>query len=176
MYVGHVAVGIAAKRWAPVIPLWLLIFASQAPDWVDAAVCATRSGTSNPAMLSHSFLAIAVLAAIGAATGRFVYGSWFLAKVLALIVVSHLVGDFVTGLKPTWSGGPVIGLRLYSRPVLDFIFESLVILWGWWMYRTTFRPANRNSFALRFMLVGLIALQGVADIAFVVVPRLSKCG
>lgn len=116
------------------------------------------------------------MASIGGIIGRLVYGSWYLARILALLVVSHLVGDFVTGLKPTWSGGPLIGLRLYSRPILDFIFESLVICWGWWMYRTTFRPANRNSFALRFMLIGLIALQGVADIAFVVVPRLSKCG
>jgi hypothetical protein len=176
MYAGHVAVGISAKRWAPIVPLWLLIFASQIPDWTDAAVCAVGPGTRNPAMLSHSFLAIAGMSAIGALVGRFYYGSWYVAKVFAIVVLSHLLGDLVTGIKPTWSGGPLIGLRLYSHPALDFLFESLVIIWGWWMYRTTFRPANRNSLAIRFMLVGLIALQAVADIAFVVIPRVSKCG
>ena len=176
MYVGHVALALGARRWGPIIPLWLLIFASQAPDWVDAAVCAMRPGAFNPAMLSHSFIAIAVIAGIGALTGRLVYGSWYLSKVLALLVVSHLLGDFITGLKPTWSGGPTIGLRLYSQPFLDFIFESLVIFWGWWMYRTTFRPGERNSLTLRVMLFGLIALQGAADIAFAAVPGISKCG
>jgi hypothetical protein len=176
MYAGHVGLGISARRWAPVVPLWLLIFASQLPDWIDAAVCATRPGTLNPAMLSHSFLAIAVLAAIGALVGRFIYGSWYVAKVIALLVVSHLISDLVTGQKPTWPGGPHIGLRLYSRPVLDFVFETIVIFWGWWMYRTTFRPSQRDTLAVRMMLFGLIALQAAADIAFVVIPRVSKCG
>jgi hypothetical protein len=176
MYAGHVALGISAKRWAPIVPLWVLIFASQLPDWTDAAICAVGPGMFNPAMLSHSFLAIASMAAIGGVVGRFYYGSWYLAKILALIVVSHLLGDLVTGFKPTWSGGPHIGLRLYSHPWADFLFESLVIIWGWWMYRTTFRPSDRDSFAVRGMLFGLIALQGVADIAFVVLPRVSKCG
>ncbi len=176
MYAGHVALGISAKRWAPIVPLWLLIFASQAPDWMDAAVCAARPGTFNPAMLSHSFAAITVIATAAALVGRLVYGSWYLSKVLALLVISHMLGDLVTGLKPTWTGGPLIGLRLFSRPLLDFVFESLVIFWGWWMYRTTFRPANRNTFAVNAMLVGLIAMQAVADIAFTVVPRVSKCG
>ena len=176
MYAGHVALGISAKRWAPIVPLWLLILASQLPDWMDAAVCAARPGTLNPAMLSHSFYAIAAMAAFGAIVGKLFYGSWYIAKILALLVVSHLIGDFVTGLKPTWPGGPLIGLRLYSRPALDFVFESFVIFWGWWMYRSTFRPAKRDSSAMRTMLVGLIALQAVADIAFVVVPRVSKCG
>lgn len=176
MYAGHIAVGISGKRWAPIVPLWLLIFASQLPDWMDAAVCAVRPGTFNPAMLSHSFLAIAAMSAVAALIGRFIYGSWYLAKILALIVISHLLGDLVTGLKPTWTGGPLVGLRLYSRPALDFVFESLVIFWGWWMYRTTFRPVDRDSFAVRSMLFGLIAIQAVADIAFAVVPRVSKCG
>lgn len=127
-------------------------------------------------MLSHSIPAIAMLAAAAALAGRFFFGSWYVAKVLALLVVSHVVGDYITGVKPTWAGGPVIGLRIYANPLLDFVFESIVIVWGWWMYRSTFRPVNRDTFAMRGMLFGLVALQAVADIAFMMVPKVTKCG
>lgn len=176
MYAGHIALGISGKRWAPVVPLWLLVVASQIPDWVDVAVCTTRPGFVGPAMLSHSLLAIGVTAVTGALVGRFIYGSWYVGRILALLVVSHLAGDLITGLKPTWPGGPIVGLRLYSRPLLDFLLEAIIVLWGWWMYRSTFRPAARDSFWLRAMLIGLLLLQAVADIAFVVVPRVTKCG
>lgn len=176
MYGGHIALGISAKRWVPIVPLWLLVVASQLPDWVDVFVCTLRPGTINPAMLSHSIPAIVVLAGVTAVAGKLFFGSWYVAKILALLVLSHLVGDYVTGIKPTWSGGPLVGLRLYSNPMLDFIFESMVIAWGWWMYRSTFRPVNRDSFALRGMLLGLVALQAAANIAFVIVPRVTKCG
>lgn len=176
MYAGHIALGISARRWVPIVPLWLLIVASQLPDWVDVAVCTARPGTLNPAMLSHSLIAAATLAAIAAMVGRLVYGSAFVAKVLALLVISHLLGDYVTGTKPTWTGGPLVGLRLYSQPLLDFLFESAIIFWSWWMYRSTFRPASRDKRELRVMLFGLIALQAIANVAFVVVPRITKCG
>lgn len=176
MYGGHVALGIAARRWAPIVPLWLLVVFSQLPDWVDVFVCTMRPETISPAMLSHSFPAISALAAAVALIGRYFFGSWYVAKVLALLVISHLLGDFITGVKPTWSGGPTIGLRLYSNPLADFVFESAVIVWGWWMYRSTFRPVNRDTLAVRGMLAGLIALQAIANIAFVVVPRVTKCG
>jgi hypothetical protein len=127
-------------------------------------------------MVSHSLPAIAVLAFLGVIVGRLVYGSWYVAKILALLVVSHLLGDLVTGIKPTVPGGPVIGLGVYAHPLLDFFFESAVIIWGWWMYRSTFRPSKRNAVPLKAMLVGLLFLQAIADVAFVVVPRVSKCG
>ncbi|MBA2687194.1 MAG: metal-dependent hydrolase [Gemmatimonadaceae bacterium] len=176
MYGGHIALGISAKRWVPIVPLWLLVIASQLPDWVDVIVCTIRPGTARPAMLSHSIPAIALFAAVSALGGRFFFGSWYVAKVLALLALSHIVGDYVTGVKPTWPGGPVVGLRLYANPLIDFAFESAVIAWGWWMYRSTFRPVNRDTYAVRGMLLGLIALQAVADIAFMVVPRITKCG
>lgn len=176
MYGGHIALGISAKRWVPIVPLWLLVVASHLPDWVDVFVCTLRPGTGSPAMLSHSLPAIAALSAGTALIARLVFGSWYVAKILALLVISHVLGDYITGLKPTWTGGPTIGFRLYSRPLLDFMFESVVIAWGWWMYRSTFRPVNRDTFAVRGMLVGLIALQAIADIAFVVMPRVTKCG
>lgn len=176
MYGGHIALGISARRWVPIVPLWLLVAASQLPDWIDVAVCTARPGSISPALFSHSLPAVALLAAAAGIIGRFVFGSWYVAKVLALLVISHLIGDFITGSKPTWSGGPRVGLKLYSRPLLDFLFESAVIAWGWWMYRSTFRPVNRDTLAVRGMLVGLLALQAVADIAFSMAPGITKCG
>lgn len=176
MYGGHIALGISARRWVPIVPLWILVVASQLPDWIDVAVCTARPGTINAPLLSHSFPAIAVVAAIAGLVGRTFFGSWYVGKVLALLVVSHLIGDFVTGVKPTWSGGPTVGMHLYANPILDFAFESAIITWGWWMYRSTFRPVKRDSFAVRGILFGLLALQAVADIAFLLAPRVTKCG
>lgn len=160
----------------PIVPLWLLVIASQLPDWIDVIVCTARPGTLSPAIFSHSFPAIAALAGSMGLVGRYFFGSWYVAKVLALLVFSHILGDYITGIKPTWAGGPRIGLRLYSRPLLDFFFESAIIAWGWWMYRSAFRPVQRDTFAVRGMLVGLIALQAVADLVFAVVPGITKCG
>lgn len=176
MYGGHIAVGISGRRWAPVVPLWVMVVASQAPDWVDVVVCSTTSSVQNHAMLSHSLPAIALFGCMAALTGRLFYGSWYVAKILALLVISHLVGDYITGVKPTWAGGPEIGLRLYSRPFLDFVFETAVIVWGWWMYRSAFRPARRNSLPLYGMLAGLLLLQAVAALGFALVPGITKCG
>lgn len=97
------------------------------------------------------------------------------ASLVAALVVSHALGDYVTGLKPTWSGGPMIGLRLYRYPAIDFVFEALVIITGWMIYRASFPKVRRSSRYLFSMLGVLLALQLLADIVFSMSPGLKKC-
>ena len=175
MYAGHVGVALGAKGIRQSLPLWTLIIASQLPDWTDATLClaGVRSGT--PGLFSHSFPAIGVLV-FGAtlvylATSRDLTGSAF----IGAIVVSHALGDYITGLKPTWAGGPMIGLQMYKHPAVDFLIEAVVIIAGWWIYRSSF-PRERQSSGSMFSVLGvLLALQLLADIVFSVSPGIKKC-
>jgi hypothetical protein len=94
---------------------------------------------------------------------------------VAAVVVSHALGDYLTGIKPTWPGGPMIGLQLYKRPVIDFVIESLVIFAGWFLYRRSL-PENRRSTEPMFTLLGsLVVIQIGADIFLSFAKGLRKC-
>lgn len=175
MYVGHVGFALGAKGFRPSLPLWALIFASQLPDWTDATVCLSGFNSVTPGMFSHSLPAIAVLTLLGAVayviSTRDLVGAGF----VAALVVSHVLGDYITGLKPTWSGGPMIGLQLYRAPAWDFVVEAIVILVGWLIYRGSL-PRDRRSTQDTWSLLGvLLALQALADIVFSASAGLRKC-
>src|SRR6266536_1459630 len=112
MYGGHIGIALAGKGYRQTVPLWLLIFASQLPDWTDAAACA--SGVSSPPveMLSHSIPAVAVLAAALSLLYYAARRDTKASALVALIVVSHMLADYVTGQEPTRPGGSLIGLQL----------------------------------------------------------------
>ena len=175
MYAGHVGIALGAKGFRSALPLWALIIASQLPDWADATLCLAGVTSSTPGMYSHSFAAIAVLTALGTAVylvgTRDVAGSAF----VAALVVSHALGDYITGLKPTWEGGPMIGLQLYQHPAVDFMVEAVIIVAGWLIYRASFPADKRSSRDVSLMLGVLLALQLAADIVFSMSPGLKKC-
>lgn len=175
MYAGHVGVALGAKGLRSTIPLWLLIIASQLPDWADSTLCVAGVTSATPGMYSHSIPAIAALTLAGAlvylASTRDGAGAAF----VGAVVVSHVLGDYITGLKPTWSGGPMIGLRLYRHPEIDFVVEAIVIVAGWLIYRASFPPAKRSSRYVFSVLGVLLALQLLADIVFSMTPGLRKC-
>lgn len=175
MYVGHVGVAIGAHGLRPTIPLWILIVASQLPDWADAAVCLSGLRATVPGMFTHSIPAVALLGAAFAI-------AWYLVSrdatgmlVVFVVVATHALGDYFTGIKPTWPGGPLIGLQLYRQPMLDFVLEAAVILIGWLFYRRSFPPGKRSSRDVMLVLIVLILIQLAADIVFLTTPGLRKC-
>src|SRR5215208_6901548 len=135
MYAGHVGIALGAHRIRRAIPLWFLIIASQLPDWTDAAFCLADLRPGTPGILSHSIPAVTLLALIAALAYVVMLRDPAGMLLIAVVVLSHAAGDYLTGLKPTWSGGPMIGLMLYRRPVIDFILEAGVIGIGWVLYR-----------------------------------------
>lgn len=173
MYVGHVGVALGAKRFAPSVALGTLVFATYLPDWIDAALCVT--GRYHDAqMLSHSVPAALILAVLAGASvfGRGNRGAFF---VVAAIVISHVLLDYITGIKPTWPGGPFIGLQVYSRPIVDFIVEAVVILIGWMLYKRTL-PAGKGRWNLStVMLVVLLVMQAAVDAQRLLSPSINKC-
>jgi hypothetical protein len=52
-----------------------------------------------------------------------------------LTYASHWPADFITGLKPTWPGGPTVGLSLYNHPVWDAVLECAIVVLAWVAYR-----------------------------------------
>ena len=175
MYAGHVGIALGAKGLRSSLPLWVLIIASQLPDWADATLCLAGVSSSTRGLYSHSLPAVGALTLVGTLIyllmTRDVAGSAF----VALLVISHLLGDYITGLKPAWAGGPMIGLKLYRHPGVDFAVEAIVIFVGWWIYRSSF-PTDRRSHRDVFSMLGvLLALQLLADIVFSMTPGLKKC-
>jgi hypothetical protein len=174
MYGGHLGIALAGKGFRSTIPMWLLVFATQLPDWADAAVCsAGTSGTSE--MWSHSVPAVVVLGLLLALLYFVGARDIASAAIIASIVVSHAVADFATGIKPTWPGGPYVGLQLYHRPAIDFVVEGIVIIAGWMIYRRSLPDEKRRSRPVTLLIVSLMLLQLAASVSFSLFPGIKKC-
>ncbi|HEV2643190.1 MAG TPA: hypothetical protein VGT98_10800, partial [Candidatus Elarobacter sp.] len=163
MYAGHLGFALGAYSYRRTLPLWLLLVASQIPDWLDAGACIADVDRGGPfGLYTHGWLAVGLAAiacsAIAFALTRDVAG----ALLVALVEASHYPLDYLTGLKPTWPGGPIIGLNLYSRPMVDLALEGAVILAGWLLYRRTLPESVRNDGMTYAVLFALLTLQIIA--------------
>jgi nitrate reductase gamma subunit len=86
-----------------------------------------------------------------------------------------MLADYVTGLKPTWPGGPFIGLEVYRHPAVDFGIEAIVIVLGWMIYRRSLPADRRDSSPVNVMLFCLLLLQLAASVSFSLFPGIKKC-
>lgn len=176
MTTGHLGIALGARKLEDTAPLWLLLAAAELPDWADAGACVVHGAAPVPrGMYTHSVLAIIALAAIAALVCRMVPRLRGGALVVALLVVSHILADYLTGLKPTWPGGPMIGFELYAHPIIESAIEGAVVLAGWLAYRDTLAPDVRRSWRAALPLGFLLALQGVV-VAYALSGRgFEKC-
>lgn len=168
MYAGHAAIATFVKGKRPRLPLLLLVPAAFGPDWVDTLSHVVHH--PNPEV-SHSLLSVAICSVVLAlCTLPFVEKAAD-AIIVGATYASHWAADFVTGLKPTWPGGPVVGLRVYTSPRVDFAVESVLVLACWLVYRASLPRSSRVSLLAYAMPLGLIVLQ--AAFAFLHAPTLS---
>jgi hypothetical protein len=174
MYVGHVGAALAGKRARRSIGLLVLLLATYTPDWVDSGLC--LAGAYNPdGVLSHSIPAVLLFALLGFGAYGFASRDWRGALVVAAVIVSHMLLDWITGNKPTWPGGAMIGLRLYEHPSADFLVEGVVIFAGTLLYARTLPPRQRPWRDLATMGGALLALQLSIDVAHMLMRTLPKC-
>jgi membrane-bound metal-dependent hydrolase YbcI (DUF457 family) len=156
VYAGHAAIALLVKGVRPKIPLAVLVPVAFAPDWIEWV--ADGLGHHNR-MISHSLVSVG----LGALVVGLVY--WAVrrtpgdALAVALTYVSHWAADFLTGIKPTWPGGPQVGLLLYRYPGLDVVLESVVIVVCWRVYQRSLTPEARRRTVNRLIPAGLIAMQ-----------------
>ena len=182
MFLGHFALGMAAKRADPEVSLAAGLLAAQLPDVVwpglvlagvervaiapgDTAVTPLRF-VSYP--YSHSLLAVALWAAALAAIDFSVRRRGRGAMLLAGLVLSHWVLDVVSHrpdmpLTP-WSEARV-GLGLWESLPATLIVEGLLFACGVALYRRATRGRPGGG---RFM--GLAAILGVVYLANVFGP------
>jgi hypothetical protein len=148
MFIGHAAVGFAAKRWAPDANLGVLLAASFLldlvwPVFVLAGWEEVRIAPGNTAVTpldfvsypySHSLLAALLWAALFAPLYRAVTRYTRGALVVGIGVLSHWILDAISHRPdmPLWPSGPKVGLGLwYSLPatVLVEIATLAAALW-----------------------------------------------
>ena len=145
------------------MPLTALVAATYGPDVIEITLLALLRWAYVPAVFgSHSMPAVALGAAVVAAA----YWMWRRdaagAALLAATYTSHWAADLFTGrAKPTWGGGPTLGLSLYDHPALDFAVESGLLLAAWlflWPARERRRtgPAMRVAGPVALLLVQLV--------------------
>ena len=159
MYVGHLAVALAAARTRRNAPIWALLIASQFPDWIQLGLEAI--GAYSAQLYSHSLVAVLIGALLFTLLFLRQTGDWQSAQAIAVVYLSHPLLDLVTGYKPLWSGGPALGANLYDHPVLDFGVESLIAVAGWLAYRSARR--TRPAAPIFAIIAILIACQGLLD-------------
>jgi membrane-bound metal-dependent hydrolase YbcI (DUF457 family) len=126
-------------------------------------------------MYSHSLAAMVLLAALAFAVAAARTRDVASALLVGAVVITHVAGDYVTGLKPTWPGGPMIGLQLYDRPAFDFIFEVALLSGCWLLYRRSFPAEKRAGRQLLVLPAVLIVIQALSDIVLALSPAIQKC-
>lgn len=159
MFIGHFAVGFAAKTAAPRVSLGTLFLAAQFIDllWptfllmglervrIDPSATAVTPLAFEHYPWSHSLLAVlgwaVLLAGLHFLRQRDRRSAW----VLAALVLSHWLLDLLVHRPdlPLWPwGGTVLGLRLWSSLGLTLALEVPLFMLGVWLYSRSTRALD----------------------------------
>jgi hypothetical protein len=176
MFIGHFAVGYAAKRWAPNLSLAVLFASAIFADllWpvlvalgLEHVRIAPGITASTPLEFisypySHSLLTLALFGALLGWIVSALARRPLVAIVLAL-VVSHWVLDVITHIPdmPLYPGGPKFGLGLWNSVPGTLVVETVMFGAGVWIYAaaTDARDAiGKWAFAglTAFLFIGFI--------------------
>ena len=176
MFIGHFAVGYAAKRWAPNLSLAVLFASAIFADllWpvlvalgLEHVRIAPGITASTPLEFisypySHSLLTLAMFGALLGWIVSALARRPLVAIVLAL-VVSHWVLDVVTHIPdmPLYPGGPRFGLGLWNSVPGTLVVETVIFGVGVWIYAaaTNARDAiGKWAFAglTAFLFIGFV--------------------
>jgi hypothetical protein len=176
MFIGHFAVGYAAKRWAPNLSLAVLFASAIFADllWpvlvalgLEHVRIAPGITASTPLEFisypySHSLLTLALFGALLGWIVSALARRPLVAIVLAL-VVSHWVLDVVTHIPdmPLYPGGPKFGLGLWNSVPGTLVVETVMFGAGVWIYAAATKArgaVGKWAFAglTAFLFIGFI--------------------
>jgi len=183
VFLGHFALACAAKRTAPRTSLGTLFAAAQLPDFiwpwltltgVEHATIAPGDTAFTPLRfdsypISHSLVTVAAFGALFGAVHYWRRRRGLDAVVLALLVVSHWLLDFVGHRPdmPLWPGGPRLGLGLWNSVPATIVVEVLLFAWGVALMLSATRARDAVG---RWGLDGLVALLLLTYVANVASP------
>jgi len=177
MFVGHYAVGLAAKRLEPTLPLAWLLAAPQVLDllWpifvlsgVERVEVAPRSTAFTPLAFTHYPYSLVMTLVWSAAFGGLLVASrrpTRAAAIGALLVASHWVLDWVSHRPdmPVWPGGPRYGLGLWQSVPATFAVEGTMFAVGVGLYARSTTPRDRTGSVALIALVALLSVVYVGN-------------
>jgi hypothetical protein len=179
MFIGHFAMGLAAKRVAPRTSLGTLFAAAQLLDlvWpalVLAGVETVRVDPGNTAFTPLDFVSYPWTHSLGMAlVWAFAFALAYRARTSALrgavvvgaLVLSHWLLDFVTHRPdlPLAPGGPKVGLGLWNSVPATVALEGALFVAGVYLYAGATRPRNRRGRVALWALVAFLAVTYVAN-------------
>lgn len=175
MFIGHFAVGFAAKRAAPRANLGTLFAAAQ---WLDLLwpvfllldLEHVRIEPGNTALTPLDFYDYPwthSLAAVAGWSVAFALVHFALkrrardAAILGLLVASHWVIDLLVHKPdlPLWPGGPLVGFGLWNQPSVAILLEVALFAAGFLVYVRCTRPRDAiGRFGLAALALLLLAI------------------
>lgn len=180
MFIGHFAVALAAKRSTPHTSLGWLFAACQLPDliWpvlllvgVERAHIQPGATAATPLVFdhypwSHSLLMTIVWGFLLGALYLGVRGDRRAALVLAALVASHWVLDWISHVPDMplvpWSG-PKLGLGLWNSVAATMVVEGAMFIVGVWLYSRSTSACDRTGRIAWVSLVVFLTLIYVAN-------------
>jgi hypothetical protein len=179
MFIGHFAVGFAAKKYAPRTNLAALLAAALLldilwPVFVLAGWEKVRIDPGNTRFTpldfvsypwSHSLLMAAVWATAFALVSYGITRYWRGAVVIWIGVISHWVLDWVSHRPdmPLYPGGPKLGLGLWNSIAGTMIVEVALFAAGVYLYVHATRACDVSGQYLLAAFAGLLLILYVAD-------------
>jgi hypothetical protein len=174
VFVGHLAVALGVKKVEPRVPLWGLVAASYGIDllWpllllvgievvqVDLGNTAFTPLAFESYPWSHS-LVMSLLWGVVAGTVAFIaLKQMRIAWIVAAVVVSHWVLDFLTHMPdlPLWPGGPLVGLGLWNSVLGTMIVEGGMFALAVVLYLRWTKPKDKVG---HWAFWGLVAMTGL---------------
>ncbi|HWC72468.1 MAG TPA: hypothetical protein VG454_00925 [Gemmatimonadales bacterium] len=180
MFIGHYALGLAAKKAAPRTSLGTLFVAAQLADllWPIFLLLGWEHVHTIPNTnsflvawfddypYSHSLFMLLVWGALFGYLYRVRTGNKGGALVVGLLVLSHWVLDFIAHRPdmPIYPGGPQVGLGLWNSATATIVVESVMLLIGVAMYVGATRARDGIGRWGFWSLVALLAISYVASI------------
>lgn len=180
VFIGHLAVGLGAKRIAPAVSLGTFFLAAQLADllWPTLVLLGIEKVEIRPGITvvtpldfvsypySHSLVMLLVWAALLA--GAYVFigrGRLRAAVLLAAVVVSHWVLDVISHRPdvPLAIGGPRIGLGLWNSFTATVVVETAMFAAGIYLYLSTTRAIDRIGRYAFWGLIGFLVLIDAAN-------------
>jgi hypothetical protein len=159
MFIGHYAVGFAAKRFAPQASLGALIAAPTFLDllWPIFILTGIEEVRISPGdtkftplefisyPISHGLVAAIAWATLFAVFYQLASRYWPGTVMIWLGVLSHWILDVVTHRAdmPLYAGGPKYGFALWNYPKATVIVETAMFLIGVYLYWSTTRARDR---------------------------------
>jgi hypothetical protein len=184
MFIGHFALGFAAKPAVPRVSLAVLLLASLFADvlWPVLVLAGLEQVRIVPGFTaytplefvnypwSHSLLLLVVWGAGFGGAYRGIFGGRRTFLVLAALVVSHWVLDWVTHAAdmPLYPGGPKLGLGLWNSVGGTIFVETLLYAAGLWVYARTTRATDAigrwGFISLGAVLAGLFIIDSLTRV------------